>query len=88
MEKFYELLKEYIAEQGVPIYQIAKETGINRTLIQNVISGKRSFQKDDLTLCSIQLTLPQSKSKTFVRHFSKKNMMKKSRHFLIIATIV
>ena len=43
MEKFYELLKEYIAEQGVPIYQIAKETGINRTLIQNVISGKKKF---------------------------------------------
>ena len=48
MEKFYELLKEYIAEQGVPIYQIAKETGINRTLIQNVISGKKKFPKGRL----------------------------------------
>ena len=64
MEKFYELLKEYIAEQGVPIYQIAKETGINRTLIQNVISGKKKFPKGRLNalLNSTYFTAEQIKS--------------------------
>ena len=64
MEKFYELLKEYIADQGVPIYQIAKETGINRTLIQNVISGKKKFPKGRLNalLNSTYFTAEQIKN--------------------------
>lgn len=48
MKKFNELLKEYIDTQGVAIYQISKQTDINRTFIQNVIAGRKKFPQKKL----------------------------------------
>lgn len=48
MKKFNELLKEYISTQNVTIYQISKQTEINRTMLQNVIAGRKKFPKKRL----------------------------------------
>lgn len=48
MKKFNELLKEYINTQNLTIYQISKQTGINRTMLQNVLSGSKKFPKKRL----------------------------------------
>lgn len=48
MKKFNELLKEYIDAQGVAIYQISKQTDINRTFIQNVIADRKKFPQKKL----------------------------------------
>ncbi len=47
MENFGELLKQYIQEQNLLVYRLANETGIDRTLIQNVMSGKKKFKVED-----------------------------------------
>lgn len=46
--KFNELLKEYIDTQGITIYQISKQTQINRTFIQNVLAGRKKFPQKRL----------------------------------------
>lgn len=48
MKKFNELLKEYISTQNVTIYQISKQTEINRTMLQNVLAGRKKFPKKRL----------------------------------------
>ncbi len=48
MKQFNELLKEYINTQNIAIYQISKQTDINRTFIQNVIAGRKKFPQKKL----------------------------------------
>lgn len=43
--QFGMLLKEYIKKQGLTIYQLAKETGIDRSFLQGVLNGKRKLPK-------------------------------------------
>ena len=43
MENFGSLLKDYIQAQGFSIYQIAKDTGIERSFLQNVLSGRKKL---------------------------------------------
>jgi len=43
MESFGALLRQYIKLQGFTIYQIAKETGIDRSFLQGVLSEKRKL---------------------------------------------
>lgn len=43
--QFGELLKEHIKKQNLTVYQIAKETGIDRSFLQGVLSGKRKLPK-------------------------------------------
>lgn len=42
---FGKLLKEYIQKQNLTIYQLAKETGIDRSFLQGVLNGKRKLPK-------------------------------------------
>lgn len=42
---FGSLLKEYIKKQNLTIYQLAKETGIDRSFLQGVLNGKRKLPK-------------------------------------------
>lgn len=46
--KFNDLLKEYINTQNITVYQISKQAQINRTFIQNVIAGRKSFPQKRL----------------------------------------
>lgn len=43
MKRFNELLKEYIDEQNIVVYRLAKQMGVNRTLLQNVFAGRKKF---------------------------------------------
>lgn len=43
MKSFGNLLKEYIKQQGYTIYQIAKETEIDRSFLQGVLTEKRKL---------------------------------------------
>ncbi len=49
MESFGCLLKKYIQEQGFTIYQIAKDTGIDRSFLQGVLSGSRKLPQKRFT---------------------------------------
>ena len=64
MKNFNELLKECIDTQGVAIYQISKQTDINRTFIQNVIAGRKKFPQKKLgdLLNSVFFTSEQIKN--------------------------
>lgn len=42
---FGALLKEHIKKQNLTIYQLAKETGIDRSFLQGVLNGKRKLPK-------------------------------------------
>lgn len=43
--QFGKLLKEYIKKQNITIYQLAKETGIDRSFLQGVLNGTRKMPK-------------------------------------------
>lgn len=43
--QFGKLLKEYIKKQDLTIYQLAKETGIDRSFLQGVLNGTRKLPK-------------------------------------------
>lgn len=46
MESFGNLLKEYINEQDLSVYMLAKEIGVDRSFIQNIISNKKKMPLD------------------------------------------
>lgn len=43
--QFGKLLKEYIKSQNLTVYQLAKETGIDRSFLQGVLNGTRKLPK-------------------------------------------
>lgn len=43
MESFGNLLKEYVNMQDLSVYMLAKETGIDRSFIQNIFSNKKKM---------------------------------------------
>lgn len=43
--QFGSLLKEYIKKQNLTIYQLAKDTGIDRSFLQGVLNGKRKMPR-------------------------------------------
>lgn len=43
--QFGKLLKDYIKKQNLTIYQLAKETSIDRSFLQGVLNGKRKLPK-------------------------------------------
>lgn len=43
METFGDLLKQCINSQGLTVYGLAKETGINRSFLQGVLSGAKKL---------------------------------------------
>lgn len=43
--QFGQILKEYIKKQNLTIYQLAKETGIDRSFLQGVLNGTRKLPK-------------------------------------------
>lgn len=49
MKPFGALLKQYIQEQGLTIYQVAKSTGIDRSFLQGVLSGSRKLPQKRFT---------------------------------------
>ena len=46
MKTIQELLKKYIETNGYTIYSISKQSGINRTTLQKILSGQRKITKD------------------------------------------
>lgn len=46
MNTIQELLKKYIETNGYTIYSISKQSGINRTTLQKILSGQRKITKD------------------------------------------
>ena len=46
MNTIQELLKKYIEENGYTIYSISKQSDINRTTLQKILSGQRKITKD------------------------------------------
>ncbi|QWT52620.1 helix-turn-helix domain-containing protein [Eubacterium sp. MSJ-33] len=46
MNTIQELLKKYIEENGYTIYSISKQSDINRTTLQKILSGQRKTTKD------------------------------------------
>lgn len=43
MDSFGNLLKKYIQKQGLTIYQVAKDSDMDRSFLQGVLSGKRKM---------------------------------------------
>lgn len=48
MKSLHTLLKEYIAKSNYTIYQLAMDSGINRTTLQKALSGERPISLDNL----------------------------------------
>lgn len=43
--QFGSLLREYIKKQNLTIYQLAKETGIDRSFLQGILKGTKKLPK-------------------------------------------
>lgn len=50
MFKVQNKIKEIIKEQGQTIYSLSNETGIERTYLTKILSGKRNFSLDKFLL--------------------------------------
>ena len=48
MKSLHTLLKEYIAKSNYTIYQLAIDSGINRTTLQKALSGERPISLENL----------------------------------------
>lgn len=48
MESFSDLLRKFIGEQDMSVYKLANESGVNRTVIQNVMAGKKKLPQNGL----------------------------------------
>ena len=48
MESFSTLLRKFIGEQDISVYKLANESGVNRTVIQNVMAGKKKLPQSGL----------------------------------------
>ena len=48
MESFSTLLRKFIGEQDMSVYKLANESGVNRTVIQNVMAGKKKLPQSGL----------------------------------------
>lgn len=49
MQTFGELLKDYIKKQKLTVYQLSKDTGIDRSFLQGVLSNKRKLPQKRFT---------------------------------------
>lgn len=49
MKEFKDLFKEYISEQDVTVYRMSKDTGINRSFIQSIMTGNKKMSEKSLS---------------------------------------
>ena len=63
MKPLHTLLKEYIAKSNYTIYQLAMDSGINRTTLQKALSGERPISQENLSkiLPFLGLSVPEKR---------------------------
>lgn len=63
MKSLHTLLKEYIAKSNYTIYQLAIDSGINRTTLQKALSGERPISLENLQkiLPFLALSVPEKR---------------------------
>lgn len=85
MKSFGNLLKEYIQNQGFTIYQIAKETGIDRSFLQGVIAGKRKLpQKRFSDIINLSFFTPNQIKNLCSQYYLEKYGKEKINRFELI----
>lgn len=85
MKQFGELLKEYIQTNNYTIYQIAKETGIDRSFLQGVLTGKRKLpQKRFADIVNSSYFIPSQISSLCNAYYLEKLGQEKMKSFEFI----
>lgn len=69
MKPLHTLLKEYIAKSNYTIYQLAMDSGINRTTLQKALSGERPISQENLSKSSHSLDFLSQKKENWIRLF-------------------
>ena len=72
--EFSKCISKYIESSGYTVYRISQITGLGRTAIHQVMSGKMLPTRDFFErLCAVFLITPQQKSRTDRTVFQRKN---------------
>ena len=98
MKPLHTLLKEYIAKSNYTIYQLAMDSGINRTTLQKALSGERPISQENLSkiLPFLGLSVPEKRELdqaflisqigeiTYQKHMHLKDLIEGSIFLLLI----
>lgn len=76
MFKVQNKIKKIIKEQGQTIYSISNETGIERTYLTKILSGKRSFSLDKFLLILDTLNVTVEEKNQLIEDYINENFSK------------
>lgn len=76
MFKVQNKIKEIIKEQGQTIYSLSNETGIERTYLTKILSGKRNFSLDKFLLILDTLNVAGEEKKQLIEDYINENFSK------------